>query len=207
MKVYRHALLIFASFLLVFIWENTEFSSYTIPLIGFLIFLFLIISIRNKMNLNLGGPINFFILNTVLLLFIFSTGGLSSNLFFILYFLLFAASFIMDPRTVFIFPVGVIVIFWSQIFTGDVTSNLIKIASLALLTPLSYFFGKQFNKTRKQDDEILKTKERSAEAGSEISKDTKEVLQTAGPKLNPQEKTKLKDVLEEADDLRTETEA
>src|SRR3990167_3123574 len=205
MKVYQHALLILGSFLLVFVWENTEFSQYTIPLIGFLIFIFLLVSIRNKMNFNLGGPVNFFILNTVLLLFIFSTGGLSSSLFFILYFLLFAASFIIDERTVFIYPVGVIIVFWSQIFGEDMTSNLIKLASLILLTPLSYFFGKTFKRSEKQEDEVLKTKERSVAAGEEISKDTKEVLQTAESKLNPEEKEKLKEVADEADDLRTET--
>src|SRR3990172_5614067 len=153
MKFYKHALLLLGSFVVVFVWQNSQLAQYSIPFIGFLVFMFLLISIKNKQNLNLGGPVNFFILNTVLLLFIFSTGGMSSNLFFLLYFLLFAGAFIMDPKSVFIFPAALIVIFWSQIFEGDVTSNIIKMASISILSPLAYFFGTAFRKNDKQEDE------------------------------------------------------
>lgn len=205
MKFYKDSLILLGSFALVFVWQNSQLAAYSIPFIGFLVFMFLLISIKNKQNLNLGGPVNFFILNTVILLFIFSTGGIESNLFFILYFLLFAASFIMDSRSVFIFPAGVIILFWSQIFQNDVTSNIIKIASISILSPLAYFFGREFRKNEKQDDEIVKTKERAVSAGEEISKDTKEVLQSAESKLTQQEKEKLSEVVEESEDLRQES--
>ena len=204
MKFYQHSLLLLASFVVVFIWQNSQLAQYSIPFIGFLVFMFLLISIRNKQNLNLGGPVNFFILNIVLLLFIFSTGGLNSNLFFLLYFLLFAAAFIMDPKSVFIFPLSIIVIFWTQIFQNDVGANVIKMASLSILSPLAYFFGVQFRKNDKQEDEILKTKERAAGSADEISSDVKEVIESGKEKLNPKQISKLKDVLEESEDLRNE---
>ena len=204
MKFYQHSLLLLASFVVVFVWQNSQLAQYSIPFIGFLVFMFLLISIRNKQNLNLGGPVNFFILNTVLLLFIFSTGGLNSNLFFLLYFLLFAASFIMDPRSVFIFPLSIIVIFWAQIFQNDVAANVIKIASLSILSPLAYFFGIQFRKNDKQEDEIFKTKERDSASADEIASDVKEVIESGKEKLNPNQVDKLKEVLEETEDLRSE---
>lgn len=204
MKFYYQALIILGSFLLVFVWQNTQFANFTIPAVGFLIFMFLLISMRTKKNLNFGGPLNFFLLNTVLLLFIFSTGGISSNLFFILYFLLFGAAFIMDPRTVFIFPLGAIIVFWSVIFKDDVGGNLIKIGSLMLLSPLAYFFGNQFRKNEEQADEVIKTKERSVGAADEISHDVGEVVESAKQKLTPPEVQKLNDVLEETEDLRSE---
>src|SRR3989344_3636744 len=184
MKFYKHALLLLFSFALVFVWQNSQLAQYSIPFIGFLVFMFLIISIRNKQNLNLGGPVNFFILNTVLLLFIFSTGGITSNLFFILYFLLFAAAFILDPRSVFIFPVATIIIFWNQIFQSDTGANIIKMASLSILSPLAYFFGAAFRKNEKDEDEIIKAKERSADSADEISKDVKEVIEEGKEKLD-----------------------
>ncbi|MBI4097832.1 MAG: hypothetical protein HY426_02225, partial [Candidatus Levybacteria bacterium] len=153
MKFYKDSLILVASFLIVFIWQNSQFSAYSVPFIGFLVFMFLLISIKNKRNLNLGGPQNFFILNTILLLFIFSTGGISSNLFFLVYFLLFAGAFIMDPRSVFIFPLAMAIIFWPQIFENDTGANIIKIVSLGILSPLAYFFGIQFNKNDKKEDE------------------------------------------------------
>lgn len=205
MDFYKHALLLVFSFILVFVWQNTDFSNYTVPFIGFLVFLFLLISIKNKRNLNLGGPLNFFILNTVLFLFIFSTGGITSSLFFLAYFLLFAAAFILDPKTVGIFPVAIVIIFWNQIFEGDVTSNVIKMAALALLTPLAYFFGMQFRKNEKQDDELLKTKEREADSADEISTDVKEVIEEGKEKLTDRQIDKLKNVLDETKDLRQES--
>lgn len=205
MKVYFHSILILASFILVFIWQNSEFAKYSVPFIGFLVFMFLLVSIRNKRNLNMGGPYNFFLLNTVLLLFIFSTGGISSNLFFILYFLLFGAAFIMDPRSVFMFPLGTLVIFWSSLFQGDVTANLLKVASLGFISPLAYFFGIQFKKGEEQNDEILKTKERASSSADDIAKDVEEIVESAKEKLDSNEVEKLNEILEETEGLRQET--
>ena len=204
MKFYTDALIILGSFTLVFVWQNSQLAQYSIPFVGFLVFLFLLISFKRKQNLNLGGPVNFFILNTILLLFIFSTGGIESNLFFLIYFLLFAAAVIMDPRSVFIIPIGLIVIFWSQIFQGDVTANIIKMASISILSPLAYFFGVQFKKNDKAADEILKTKERASSSADEISSDVKEVIESGKSKLNPKELGKLKAILDETKDLREE---
>lgn len=204
MKFYTDALIVLGSFILVFVWQNSQLAQYSIPFVGFLVFLFLLISFKRKQNLNLGGPVNFFILNTILLLFIFSTGGIESNLFFLIYFLLFAAVFIMDPRSVFIIPIGLIIIFWSQIFQGDVGANIIKLASISILSPLAYFFGIQFKKNDKAADEILKTKERASYSADEISSDVKEVIESGKSKLNPKELGKLKEILDETKDLREE---
>ena len=204
MKFYTDALIVLGSFILVFVWQNSQLAQYSIPFVGFLVFLFLLISFKRKQNLNLGGPVNFFILNTILLLFIFSTGGIVSPLFFLIYFLLFAAAFIMDPRSVFIIPIGLIIIFWSQVFEGDVTANIIKMASISILSPLAYFFGVQFKKNDKATDEILKTKERASSSADEISSDVKEVIESSKSKLNPKELEKLKEILDETKDLRSE---
>lgn len=204
MNFYKHSLLLLASFGIVFIWQNSQLAQYSIPFIGFLVFMFLLISIKNKQNLNLGGPLNFFILNTILLLFIFSTGGIESNLFFLVYFLLFAAAFIMDPRSVFIIPVSLIIIFWSQIFEKDVSANIIKMASISILSPLAYFFGIQFKKNDKATDEILKAKERNSASADEIATDVKEVIESGKNKLNSDEVKKLKEILEETEGLREE---
>lgn len=205
MKVYLHALLILSSFLLVFIWQKSDFATYTVPLIGFLVFMFLLVSIRNKKNLNLGGPYNFFLLNTVLLLFIFSTGGIESNLFFILYFLLFGAAFIMDPRSIFMFPIGILIVFWSSLFQGDTTSNILKTGSMIFLSPLAYFFGLQFKKSDENLDEVLKTKERAKDSADEIAKNVEEVLEKDSQKLDQSDVKKLNDILEETEGLREET--
>lgn len=204
LKPYLDAALVLSSFLLVFIWQATSFSAFTVPVIGFLVFVFLLISMRNKKNLNFGGSGSFFFLNSVLLLLVFTTGGLESNLFFILYFLLFGAAFIMDPKSVFAYPVGILVIFWSTLFAGDVTGNLIKVGGVILLSPLAYLFGQQFKRSDKQTDEVIATKEREVSAADEITDDIEELLHQNKAELNEKEVEKLNEILEETEDLRAE---
>jgi len=204
MKLYREGLILIGSFILVLIWQNSPFVDYTTPAIGFLVFIFLLTTIKNKKDLSLGGPINFFILNTVLLLFIFTTGGITSNLFFIIYFLLFGAAFVMDPKTVFVYPIGAIIIFYPTLLTDEPVANIIKIVSIALLSPLAYFFGKQFSKNLNSNDEVIKTKERAINAGDNIAMDVGEVIESAKAKLTTEEVEKLNEILVEAQDLREE---
>lgn len=110
----------------------------------------------------------------------------------------------MAPRSVFIIPVSLIIIFWSQIFEKDVTANIIKIASISILSPLAYFFGVQFRKNDKESDEILKTKERAVASADEISNDVKEVIESSKSKLDSKEVDKLEEILDETEDLRSE---
>lgn len=203
-KLYTEAASILLSFLLVFFWQQSSFSAYTIPVIGFLVFIFLLVSFRNKHNFNFGGAASFFVLNTVLLLLVFSTGGLTSNLFFILYFLVFAAAFIMHPKSVFAYPVGVIIVFWPVLFTGDVTENLVKVVGLTLLTPLAYLFGNEFRRSDQKTDEVIATKEREISAADQISADVEELLHQDKSELNEKEIEKLNEILEETSDLRAE---
>lgn len=204
MKLYREGLILIGSFLLVFFWQNSPLSKFTTPAIGFLIFMFILTTLRNKKDLSLGGPINFFLLNTVLLLFIFTTGGLLSDLFFIVYFLLFGLVFIMEPKTVFLYPVGILFIFYPDLLKDEPVANIIKIASIFLLSPVAYFVSMQFNKNQNQTDEVIKTKERAVEAADEISENVGEVINSAKDKLDPSEVEKLNEILEETQDLREE---
>ncbi|MBI1982387.1 MAG: hypothetical protein HYS68_02285 [Candidatus Levybacteria bacterium] len=119
----RQSLLLLLSFVFVFVWQKTPLSDYTIQALGFLIFLFLLLSARRK-EFNLANVISkrdflsIFTLNTLILLFIFSTGGLSSPLFFLLYFLGFGIAFVFEPATVFIFILGAILVFLAKDVAG-----------------------------------------------------------------------------------------
>lgn len=77
-------------------------------------------------------------------------------------------------------------------------------ASLSILSPLAYFFGREFRRNDKQEDEILKTKERTTGSADEIASDVKEVIESGKEKLNSKQISKLKEVLEETESLRNE---
>lgn len=202
MQFLAQALTFVFSFLLVFGWQNSFLANYTIQIFGFFIFLFLLVFSRKK-EFSLADTVSkrnllmVFILNTVIFLLIFSTGGLSSGLFFLLYFLGFGIAFVFEPVTVFIFALGATLIFLAQALTGDVLANFLRLGSLFLISPLAFFFGREFRKEEKQTQEIEKATE-------EIKKDVGQVLQSEKQTLKTQDVEKLNDILEETEKLRKE---
>src|SRR5438552_258160 len=124
--------LILVSFLLVFLWQNSQLKSYSIPALGLLtaFYIFSLIKKRHsgtKSASNSGSPmqvLTVFLLTTSSLLLIFTTGGINSLLFFLLYFLSFGMSFMLIPETVFIFNIAVFLLFLPDALHQDVLSNL-----------------------------------------------------------------------------------
>ncbi len=149
MKRVKQALLIIVSFSFVFFWRLSPLNDYTIPMLGLLVFIFLVITSRNK-NFNpvssLGNNelMGVFILNAVILLLIFSTGEFSSPLFFLLYFLEFGIAFVFDPILVFIFLIATIGLFLTDALKDDSVGNFIRLGSLVFIAPLAYYFGKEY---------------------------------------------------------------
>ncbi len=209
MKAFLEPLVIIASFLTVFIWQESPLKDYTVQLLGLFIVLYFIVSARKggKGFLTLGGEgfMGVFILNSLIFLLIFSTGGLESALFFVLYFLGFGIAFVFDPKNVFIFIVGSLIIFYPQLQTGDLTGNLLKVGSLALISPLAYFFGREYRRSDQQDEKVNALKERTKEAADTISEDIEEVIGEEKENLKDKDIEKLNEVLEETEDLRSES--
>lgn len=219
MGVFKQSLLLIVSFILVFAWQNTILSQYTIPALGFFIFLFFLISARKQKNIiplqgtpassKTSNPIlsttwSIFILNTVILLFIFSTGGLSSTLFFLLYFIVFGIAFVFEPATVFVFTACSILIFIPDALRNDTMRNFIMLGSLGLISPLAFFFGQEYRKEEKQEEKIEAIKERSKDSADVIAHNVEDILKKEKQNLRPDEVEKLNNVLEETETLREE---
>lgn len=197
--------LMLASFVFLFVFREANLTSFSPHLIGILIFIFIILSAGEKRRINLGGPASVFVLNTVIFLVIFSTGGLSSSFFFVLYFLIFAIALVFNPALAFIFAAGSLIVFLPEVFKTNVFENFVKIGSLFIISPLAYFFGNMFKKQDKEQDEVVKVKERAASAADTISKDVGEVLEKEKKNLKSEDVEKLGEVLEETEDLRQES--
>lgn len=209
MKLFLQSLLLIISFLLIFVWQKTFLSGYTIPALGFLVFLFILTS-AGKKKISVAGFTKsestlIFTLNTIIFLLIFSTGGFSSSLFFILYFLGFGIAFIFEPETVFVFTLGAFLIFLPDTLRDNVTDNLLRIGSLVLISPLAYFFGKSYRREEKQQSHIEEMEERTKDAADTISSDVEEVLENEKKNLKIEDVEKLNNILEETEDLREET--
>lgn len=206
MKLFWQCITLALSFVVIFFLKD---SDYVVQALGLFIAIYLIISFRKggKSFLTMGGdgPLGIFLLNTVVFLLIFSTGGLNSAVFFILYFISFGIAFVFEPIAVFVFIIGAILIFLPTALSSDVTTNLLKIGSLALVSPLAYFFGKEYKKTDLQDEKINALKERTKDAADTISEDIDEIILDEKANLKEKDMEKLNEILEETDDLRSET--
>ena len=211
MKLLVQSAVLILSFVVIFVWQNSPLGTYTVPMLGLLIALYLIISARKKgsgfFNMGGEGPWGIFILNTVIFLLIFSTGSLNSVLFFLLYFLGFGIAFVFEPSVVFVFILCSILIFLPDALKTDPTGNLLKLGSLLLISPLAFFFGKEYRKGDRQDEKINALEERTNDAADTISEDIEEVIKDEKETLKGRDLEKLNEVLEETEDLRQESSA
>jgi hypothetical protein len=209
MKFLLQAMVLVLSFVIVFFWHNFPMEGLTVPLLGILIAVYLVLSFRKggKGFLSMGGegPWGIFVLNTVVLLLIFSTGSLSSPVFFLLYFLGFGIAFVFEPAVTFVFVLGTILIFMPEVLKVDFVSGFLKVGSLLLISPLAYFFGKEYRKTDKQETEIEALEERTEDAADTISEDITEIVKNEKANLKSEDVDKLNEILEETEDLREES--
>jgi hypothetical protein len=196
------------SFLSVFLWKESELALYTVPALGILTSFYLIATMRPhsaKATRNQSSSlIIVFLLNTSSLLLIQATGGLHSLLFFLLYFLAFYISFMLQAETVFLFTGAVLFFFLPEIVTGDTLTNVAKIASFLLLSPLAYFFGKEIVLHERQLKETKILREDAQTTAERIIKDVSDVVKNEGATLKEEDLAKLHEIVEESRQLEKE---
>jgi len=224
MKTAFHSLLIIISFVIAVIWQNTSLKDITIPAIGVLVFLYLITSSRKKAVEpasplpSQGGPAgtkknlaslildkdawNIFLLNTALLLLVFSTGGFQSPLYFLLYFVSFGLAFVLTPEVVFVFAGCLLLLFLPDAMKGEIGANLIRLGSLILLSPLAFFFGREFRERFRKDKEMETVRGENTESANRISADVSDLLNRDQNKLDSKDVAELDEILQEAEKLR-----
>lgn len=188
---------------------STPLASYMAPILGLIIIfscIFIIIrqrSVRQGLgqvskgeDIFSGSPIEVATVIVVLMLAVFLTDGLASNLFFLIYFLLFGIVFLFEPATVFILLIALFVVFYQSLGEGDIVSNLIKLGSFALLSPVFYFFGREFARREKLEEEI-------DDKTGQILEDAR-VLRNK--KRGEDETDQIDDIIEKAEELRAQDE-
>ena len=210
MKLISQSLVLILSFIFIFIFEMTPLSSLSTQILGLLVLSYFISSLRKRGKgfLSMGGegPWGIFILNSLIFILIFSTGSINSPLFFLLYFLGFGVAFVFEPSITFIFVIGALLVFGPEILKNDLTNNLLKLGSLILISPLAYFFGKEYRRNEQQEEQLEALEERTKEAADTISDDIEEVIKSEKQNLKDKDIEKLNEVLEETEDLRAESE-
>lgn len=201
----------------VFIFQQSGLKDATPPVIAFFVIIYLLLSfVRNQSRKhmetksgNTTDAVNIIkddttttaLLFVVVLLLMYVTGGFNSILFFLLYFLSFSIAFTLQPETVFVFLIAVLILYLPQIGQGNMTVNLVKMGSLFLLSPLAYFFGKEFREHTRERRKIEKLTEGAESIGKQIDKDVSDIITHNKGDLDDEEVARLKDIVDETKEL------
>lgn len=124
--------LLFLTVLLSFLFSLTPFIVFLPQLVALSSIIFIIF---NKYHLP-----TLYLISFLITLIVFSTNGLQSPFFFLIYFLLFITSFRYLPSTSLAFAL-IIILFLSQSLNS--TLSLIPLCSLLFITPLVWFVSRQ----------------------------------------------------------------
>ncbi len=203
MKLLLQSFLLLLSFVLIFIWQESPASSFTLQAIGVLVAVYVAISIvaaqKNK-RVSLGGALGIFILNTIIILFIFATGGLDSPFFFLLYLIILALVFVFEPYAIIPFASGVIMVFLPLALKGDLIGNLIKLGSVILISPLALYFGREYQKS--EAEEVITRRDEI----KEIKQSVEDVMRDEKEKLSKHDMQKLATAAKKAEELKEQYE-
>jgi len=194
-----HSLFLVAAVILAFLWtSHPTLSVYTLQLIAvFILFFFLnqFLSRHQKRKINL--TLDAVIFTLVVFLLVTSTGGLSSPLFFLIYFLMFGLSLLFEPFITLTLTVTMILFFVVTPTKEESLTEALQLFSLLLITPLALFFGRQYLKLLKSEEKIKILEEESEIMEEQIEKEETDVLMWATLEL----KKGLTEILDQTSDL------
>jgi len=142
--MWLHLVFLTIATLLTWVWTNhPQLSFYNLQLIAALIILYFLknLKIINHKTYYLNRYLDTLVLTIIVLLLVFSTGGLSSPLFFLFYFLLFGISFLFEPLLSIAYSFVLIIFLTIQLNSPQ---DLLKVFSLVFVAPLALFFGQQY---------------------------------------------------------------
>lgn len=158
-RLIAHSLLLTMSVLISYVWTSSQFlSDYNLQFIAFLIVGYfitrLILKKAGGVSVKTMSSLDMTILTLIIFTLIFSTGALSSPLFFLLYFLLFGLALLFEPGS------SLFMVFISSFIfllipeKKDLFSELLQLASLFMIVPLALIFGKQYIKLMQSELEV-----------------------------------------------------
>ncbi len=208
MKLLLHSGILILSFLIIYLWDLSPASDFTVQALAALVVTYILITfIRRKKNpktTNFGGNIDIFILNTAIFLLVSATGDIYSPLFFLLYFLGFGITFIFEPATVFVYVIGAILVLLPEAMKNGSMESFLRIGSIVLISPLAFFFGQNYKDRDEEEEDIEAMTERTKDSADTIAQDVETVLKNEKAELKPEDIAKLNEILEETEELREE---
>ncbi len=200
MNTLKQSFVVILAIILLFVVTQTPLEGWIPYILGFIagvscVYAFFRKRIKKHKETFIGSNKEIFTILIFVILIVFLTGGISSNFFFLIYFLMFGITFVFEPVIIFLFIFGLLALFIPGTLQDDVFSNVIKLSSLVILTPVAYFFAREYNKRETLQNKANQTFEN-------IITEATELLET-----NDKDKRikKTEEIIHEAERLRDET--
>ncbi|MCR4313560.1 MAG: hypothetical protein NUV58_04895 [Candidatus Roizmanbacteria bacterium] len=154
-----HALILIFTIVLTFILPKTNLAQYDLQIsAGLFIFLYLTKNFLLSKNVY-SRLIESVVFTLIVMGIVNSTGGLTSPFFFLIYFLLFSLTLILEPIISITTTVTLIIFFLLSLPASQDFRTLLPIISLAFITPFAMFLGQEKIEVEKLKVKSEKTKE------------------------------------------------
>ncbi len=157
-KEIAHALILVFAIVLTFIFPKTNLANYDLQITAVLFIILYSVKRFIVAKDIYSRLIESVVFTLVIMGIINSTGGLSSPFFFLIYFLLFSLSLILEPIISITTTVTLIIFFLLNLPANQDFKTLLPIISLAFITPFAMFMGSEHIKIRQLAEKNEKSK-------------------------------------------------
>lgn len=143
-----HSIILIVCIMLAFIFPQTALAQYDVEIAAFL---FILLFIVRKLSL-VSRRTRLFesvVFTLVILGVITTTGSLQSPYFFLVHFLLFSLTLLLEPIIPIIMTIALMIFFLFTIHGQATISQLLPIFSLALMTPFALILGNEYEETKR----------------------------------------------------------
>ena len=156
-----HSLILIAAVALSFIFPKTNLAAFELQITaGLFIVLYLARKFIASKNPS-SRLIESVIFTLIIVGIVNSTGGVGSMFFFLIYFLLFSLSLLLEPIIAITTTIALVTFFLLSLPQGQDLKSLLPILSLAFITPFAMFLGQEHSRNEK-----LKEKNEKIQADS-----------------------------------------
>lgn len=156
-----HSVILIATIGITFLFPKTNLAQYDIQ-IGAILFIILFLAKRFFIPRDTQSKLLESVIFTMVVLGIVNTtGGTDSPFFFLVYFLLFSISLLLEPVISITSTVSFIIFFLFSLPESQGLKNLLPIFSLAFLTPFAMFMGQEYIEVQKSKMKNQKLQEDS----------------------------------------------
>ncbi len=145
-----HSIILIATIAITFLFPKTNLAQYDLQIAAVL---FMVLFMAKKFVVRNGGHrsllLESVIFTMIILGIVNTTGGTDSPFFFLVYFLLFSVSLLLEPVIAISTTLALVIFFLFSLPENQNLKSLLPIFSLAFLTPFAMFMGQEYIEAQK----------------------------------------------------------